>query len=139
VLWTQYAQDFIPKLKDYLLAQILGPSVDGTFSWEECSLLNFVNNCIYRHKAVQFNYTTYDVLCDQDSCNPRTSADIFCISEDAEDSHPYRYSCIIGVFHVHISTVEPMKSAICTFCGFAGLNWMQNSVGVAYMQGRCLV
>ena len=62
--------------------------------------LKLVNNWIYRHKVLQVNYTTYDSQHCQDSLNPRTHGDIMVLSQD--DSHPYWYAHIIGIFHAMV-------------------------------------
>ncbi|KAJ3833589.1 hypothetical protein F5878DRAFT_665520 [Lentinula raphanica] len=98
--------DFLPKLKDHILERLL-PGVarnETKFSEAERATVTFINNRIFRHKVVRLNYTTYDLHRNQDSCNPRTLADIMMLSGDSEtcDDHPYWFAQIIGIYHVNI-------------------------------------
>jgi hypothetical protein len=99
-------QDFVPWLKNHLLARLLKIDYNGDetdFKPEERNSFIFVNNRIYRHKVFRVNYTTYDLQREQDSLNPRTHADIMLLShEDEESAHPYWYARIIGVFHATV-------------------------------------
>lgn len=63
--------------------------------------LFIVNNRIYRHKILRINYTTYDVRRDQDSINPRTRSDIMVLANDEDNTHPYWYARVLGVFHAY--------------------------------------
>jgi hypothetical protein len=98
-------QDFLPQLKNHLLARIIGLNSAGEepemdFTSAERNTITFVNNRLYRHKVLRVNYTTYDLRREQDSLNPRTHADIMVLSHEDEDSvHPYWYAHIIGIFH----------------------------------------
>ncbi|KAJ3925142.1 MAG: hypothetical protein NXY57DRAFT_949196 [Lentinula lateritia] len=97
--------DFLPKLKNHILERILGVPDEGReFSDKERRTITIQNNRIYQHKVIRFNYTSYDMRRNQDSCNPQTHADIMLISGDAEDriQHPYWFARIIGVFHINI-------------------------------------
>ncbi|KAF8219306.1 hypothetical protein L208DRAFT_1126999, partial [Tricholoma matsutake] len=54
--------NFLPNLKDHLLSRLLGHifySDEHIYSDEEHSTIHFINNCIYRHKVIWINYTTY--------------------------------------------------------------------------------
>jgi len=107
-------QDFLPRLKNHLLARILEREYDGdeiTFTPAERNTLVFVNNRIYRHKVIRVNYTTYDLRRAQDSLNPRTHADVMVLSQEDEDGnpHPYWYARIIGVFHTLVQHVGPLS------------------------------
>ncbi|KAN0118275.1 hypothetical protein V8E52_005251 [Russula decolorans] len=85
--------NFLPRLKDHILAQILGQEFnrgDYEFTDEEQSCITFVHN---------------------HSMNPRTHADIMVLShgddEDEEKGHPYWYAHIIGIFYVNVRHVGP--------------------------------
>ncbi|KIO08814.1 hypothetical protein M404DRAFT_132918, partial [Pisolithus tinctorius Marx 270] len=70
--------------------------------------LIIIKNCLYKHKLLHVNYTTYDLCCMQDSVNPRTHPDIMVLSHEDEDNpHPYWYTCIIGIFHIEIQYNGP--------------------------------
>ncbi|KAG2029536.1 hypothetical protein BDR03DRAFT_825481, partial [Suillus americanus] len=100
--------EFLPRLKDHILARLLGHDYDGdevSFSSAQRSQLMLVNDRIYRHKVIRINYTTYDLRREQDSLNSRTHADIMVLSheDDEANGHPYWYARIIGVFHALVS------------------------------------
>lgn len=106
-------QNFLPQLKDHLLGRILGHSFDGDeipFSDDDRNTISFVNNKLYKHKVIRFNYTTYDMRRSQDSVNPRTHADIMVLSHEdpnTRDSHPYWYARVVGIFHAQVRHVGP--------------------------------
>ena len=100
-------QGFLPKLKDHILGRLIpGSKADDRgveFMPAQCNALHFINNCIYRHKVLRVNYTTYDLHRAQDSLNPCMHADVMVLShEDIENPHPYWYARIIRIFHVDI-------------------------------------
>ena len=100
-------QDFIPKLKDHLLSRIQGDEWRGDglqFQDEVRRDLHFVNNRMYNHKTIRFNYTTYDMRRDQDSVSPDTHADVMVIShkDDETNRHPYWYARVLRIFHVFV-------------------------------------
>jgi len=58
--------------------------------------------------VLRVNYTTYDVRRDQDSMNPRTSADVMVLSpETGRRAHPFWYARVLGVFHARILHTGP--------------------------------
>jgi len=76
---------------------------DNEFTPAQRNALAIINNCIYRHKVLRINYTTYDLRRAQDSLNPHTHSDIMVLShKDAENPHPYWYARIIRIFHVDV-------------------------------------
>jgi len=97
--------DFIPKLKDHLLSRILGDEWRGErFQFQDAERrdLYFVNNRLYNHQAIRFNYTTYDMRRDQDSVSPSTHPDVMVLSheDDGKTHHPYWYARVLLIFHV---------------------------------------
>lgn len=62
---------------------------------------------MYRHKTLRINYTSYDVLRQQDVLNPSTPQCFVllpAIHEPTEpDSHPFIYAKVIGVYHAKIT------------------------------------
>ena len=72
---------------------------------QECTTVSLLNNCIYQHKVLHINYTTYDIWCAQDSLNPWTHGNIMVLSheEDPKNAHPYWYTCIVGIFHTMVT------------------------------------
>jgi len=71
--------------------------------------LKLVNDRIYRHKVLRVNYTTYNARRSQDSLNPRTHGDIMVLSRD--DSHPYWYARIVGIFHAMVIQTGPKSKS----------------------------
>ncbi|KAF8802003.1 hypothetical protein BYT27DRAFT_7226594 [Phlegmacium glaucopus] len=108
-------KDFLPRLQDHLLGRILGHDFTGdeeTFTAAERSKISFANGHLYRHKVLRVNYTSYDLRRCQDSLNPRTHPDIMVLSHEDDDSHPYWYAKIIGIFHAivqHPSKPDPVS------------------------------
>ncbi|THU92496.1 hypothetical protein K435DRAFT_862405 [Dendrothele bispora CBS 962.96] len=91
---------FARKLKDHLLGRIFGE--EQLEYPEERQYLTIVDDRLYRHQLVRFNYTTYDVRRNQDSINPRSRPHVMCLSSESSDSaHPYVYARVCGVFHVN--------------------------------------
>ncbi|KAL0060744.1 hypothetical protein AAF712_012476 [Marasmius tenuissimus] len=88
-------RDFVPKLKDHLLHQILGPESKTEYTIDEHSKLNFTNDAIFAHKTVQFNYNTYNRQREQDFINSHLHPDIYTLLPDAvsnDSQHPYQYA-----------------------------------------------
>jgi hypothetical protein len=71
--------------------------------------LKLINGRIYRHRVLRINYTTYSVRRDQDSLNPRTHGDMMVLSGD--DTHPYWYARIVGIFHAMALQVGPKSKS----------------------------
>lgn len=78
------------------------------FTNKDRMTLKLVNDRIYRHKVLRVNYTTYNLRRDQDSLNPRTHSDIMVLSGD--DTQPYWYARIIGIFHAMVLQTGQSKS-----------------------------
>jgi len=99
-------QDFIPRLKDHLLARIRGIEYTGDefdFTDEDRDQISIANNKMYEHSVLRINYTTYDLRREQDSLNSRTHADIMVLSHETDETrHPYWYARIIRIFHVDV-------------------------------------
>lgn len=104
---TDGTQDFLPRLKNHLLARLLGHDYDGdelNFTVKERNTVVIEQDTIYRHKVLRINYTTYDLRRNHDSLNPHTrNADIMILApNDNEDPHPYWYGRILGIFHANV-------------------------------------
>lgn len=81
------------------------------YSQDEYDTIKFVDNTLYWHKPLHFNYTTYNLHRQQDSINPRTHLDIILLfheetTEDAE-THSYWHARVIGIFHVNVVHTSP--------------------------------
>jgi hypothetical protein len=109
---TDSSQGFLPRLKNHLLARLLGHEYDGDeldFTVKERNTVIIEQDTLYRHKVLRVNYTTYDLRRNQDSLNPRTrNADFMILApKDNEDTHPYWYGRILGIFHANVHHVGP--------------------------------
>ncbi|KAG2029778.1 hypothetical protein BDR03DRAFT_1017973 [Suillus americanus] len=110
---NQTVLDFIPRLKDHLLARLRGIEYTGDkldFTDEDCTQIIIANNKIYEHSVLWINYTTYDLRREQDSLNPCTHADVMVLSHENDDArHPYWYAQIIQIFHVDVWDCNDMS------------------------------
>ncbi|PPR05279.1 hypothetical protein CVT24_007887, partial [Panaeolus cyanescens] len=96
-------QDFIVNLKSHLLARILGTvNEDTTFTPQQLSCLELVQDSLYEHSILRVNYTTYDVRRSQDSINPRTHSDIITLSCNDDPTHPFSYAHVIRSYHADV-------------------------------------
>jgi len=118
--------------KDHLLGCLLGRDFDGDeshFTPQERNHLTFTNNCIYKHKILHVNYTTYDLRQMQDSLNPWTHANFMTLLYEDEGNgyrkHPYWYGWILGVFHAMVQYSGPGSCLVhlqhWSFCGYSGM------------------
>ena len=79
---------------------------------DPCRGVLFKNNCIYKHKLLRINYTTYDVRRAQDVVNPSTPhCDIMLladqaandrVSEEMAPPHQFLYARVLGIYHANI-------------------------------------
>ncbi|KAI0330872.1 hypothetical protein GY45DRAFT_1434397 [Cubamyces sp. BRFM 1775] len=100
--------EFVPSLRRHLVARLSGTQEDDVEeSWTDN--LDIQDDRIYCHKAVQFNYPTYDMRRAQDSINPRTHADIMVLSGDDDDS-PYWYARVVGAYHAVVRYTGPRST-----------------------------
>jgi hypothetical protein len=126
-------QNFVPKLKAHLLPRIkellqlekLSNELDsetqvpdGVAGCEMNSLQSgpnnhdvdavlFKNDCIYKHRLIRINYTTYDVRRDQDVINPGTSHNNIMLlsaqqNEADPEHHNFIYAHVLGIYHANI-------------------------------------
>ncbi|KAG8727267.1 hypothetical protein FRC10_006273, partial [Ceratobasidium sp. 414] len=111
-LWAdrQHCDDavklFILQLKRHLLACFLGSRDHPDFSDDKLGLIQLQKGRMYRHRTLRVNYTTYDVLRDQDVINPSTPhcfALLPAESAPGSEDHPYIYAKILGVYHARVS------------------------------------
>lgn len=115
-------QGFIPRLKVHLLGRLLGVDFEGEeieVSAEERDTVKILGSTIYSSKVLRVNYTTYDVMRDQDSMNPRTNCDVMVhTGETGSTAHRFWYARVLGVFHAQVlhtggsatnHSVQPME------------------------------
>ena len=97
-------QDFFPVLKDHLLGRMVETPESG-FTDQDRRKVLLHGNRIYCHKTLRINFTIYDCRRDEDTINPRTHSDVMVLAdkdEDAENTHPYWYARVIGIFHAMV-------------------------------------
>ncbi|ETW82718.1 hypothetical protein HETIRDRAFT_119492 [Heterobasidion irregulare TC 32-1] len=129
-----FLEEFLPRLRDYLLARLLGKIWDGdehSFTDAEGRQILFDNDHLYRHSTVQINYTTYDLRRAQDSINTHSHADIMLLSHeddgDATPPHPYWYARVIGIYHVFV--MHPTLSPEPRRLDFLWVRWFGRDMG----------
>ncbi|KAG9087801.1 hypothetical protein FRC06_002358 [Ceratobasidium sp. 370] len=76
---------FYPQLKRHLLTRVRGVADGTNFSESELAQLSFHQGRMYRHKTLHVNYTSYNVLRQQDP-----------------GAHPFVYAKVLGVYHAKI-------------------------------------
>ncbi|KAF8754162.1 hypothetical protein RHS01_06490 [Rhizoctonia solani] len=98
---------FIPQLKRYFLARFLGNRDHPKFNEQEILKVRFHQDRMYRHKTLRINYTSYDVLRQQDLLNPSTSNRFILLHAQSEDGstspHPFIYAKVLGIYHAQVS------------------------------------
>jgi hypothetical protein len=96
---------------------------------DDANCVFFNSDRIYEHYTLKINYTTYDVRREQDIINPHTShCDIMMLASDNDDddSHPYWYARVIGIFHVNvIYTGTGMLDYLPRRLDFLWVRWFQ--------------
>ncbi len=105
---TSRTQNFIPRLKNHLIARQLGIQDEDAVPEEYRRALKIRNDMFFRQKTISFNYTTYDMRRDQDTVNPRSHPDILLLtSQEDEDDFPFAYARVIGIFHAEVRYTGP--------------------------------
>jgi len=104
-------KDFLPKLRQHLLARMLGRDSDVEFhdhlTDEDRNRVCIVGNKIFSVKTLRVNYTTYDVRREQDTINPRTHPFIMVkTGETTKNAHPFWYAQVLGVYHASVFDVN---------------------------------
>ncbi|TRM55174.1 hypothetical protein BD626DRAFT_606624 [Schizophyllum amplum] len=120
-------RDFLPKLKEHLLGRLRGDTDQGLeYTSEQRNEIVFENDRIYKHKVIQFNYTTYDVRRKQEPLNPNSQADIYVLSSEDEE-HPYWYGRLLGVFHakVYDLAARQVNRCMAVEMQFAYVRWFR--------------
>ncbi|KAG9104782.1 hypothetical protein FRC07_009737 [Ceratobasidium sp. 392] len=102
---SSQAQDSAIKLKRHLLARIRGVPDGTTFSESELDQVKIQKGQMYHHNNLRVNYTSYDVLRQQDVLNAGTPhCFVMLPAETGNDSkaHPFVYAKVLGVYHARI-------------------------------------
>ena len=109
-------QNFLPHLRDHLLARMLGKEYNGDedgMSPADLRRLSIEKDRMYLHKVLRVNYTTYDMRRGQDSINPRTHPNIMLLAHEDDDEageHPFWYARVLSVFHVYVRLASSFLS-----------------------------
>ncbi|KAG9087929.1 hypothetical protein FRC06_002302 [Ceratobasidium sp. 370] len=97
---------FYPQLKRHLLGRVLGNPNRTDFSVAELAQLDFHKGRMYRHKTLRVNYTSYDVLRQQDVLNAATPHCFIMLPTESNEqepgAHPFIYAKVLGVYHANI-------------------------------------
>ena len=69
-----------------------------------------VNDCIYDHKMVCLNYTTYNMHHNYNIVGVSRYSNVIAVSKSfdpsshsSEDGHPFAYTCILDIYHADIT------------------------------------
>ncbi|QRV91939.1 hypothetical protein RhiJN_19957 [Ceratobasidium sp. AG-Ba] len=96
---------FLLQLKQHLLGRVLGTPDRQEFTTTDLAKIDFYKQRMYRHKTLRINYTSYDVLRQQDILNPSTP-NCFVVLANAPDrepdEHPFIYAKVLGVYHTNV-------------------------------------
>lgn len=96
-------QFFIPQLKRHILLRILGSRDHIDYHDRELDNLYIHRDRLYSHNTIHVNYTTYDVLWQQEVLNPKTSKHFIMLptefQQDSAYNHPFLYAKILGIYH----------------------------------------
>ena len=127
------AQNFLPKLKSHLLCRVQAMLEQETHAFDDfhCvpmasdpghsadldetthDFIFFKSDCIYHHKLLRFNFTTYAVRRKTDIVKPGMSqCNVMLISSDCADSsasnsHHFLYAQILGAYHANVVYTGP--------------------------------
>jgi hypothetical protein len=125
---------FLQKLREHLLPRIQAAHLQEAASFSEhpsvstpanlgssasvdgnaCDLVFFKKDCLYHHKLLRFNFTTYDVRRGTDIVNPGTSRCNVMLLADHEDGsagspnpHHFLYARVLGAYHANVIYTGP--------------------------------
>ncbi|KAG8733926.1 hypothetical protein FRC10_012061 [Ceratobasidium sp. 414] len=96
---------FYPQLKQHLLTRIQGIADGANFSESELVQLSFHQGQMYWHKTLHINYTSYDVLRQQDVLNAGTPNCFVMLPAETNGkpgAHPFVYAKVLGIYHTKI-------------------------------------
>jgi len=97
-------QDFIPNLKDHLLARILCRQHDQehpVFTDRERNEVHIVGKRLEQRFTMTVYHTTYDLRRGADKINMKGRPYVFALSRD-NPSHPYVYARVLGIYRVKV-------------------------------------
>ena len=124
MLYSPVHQDFIPSLKNHLLARILHCQYDqepATFTDHERNNVQIVSNRLEQRFTMTVYYTTYDLRRGADKINMKGRPYVMALSHD-DPSHPYVYARVLGVYRVKV--LHPTMAAP-TSMDVLWVHWLQ--------------
>ncbi|KAG9119749.1 hypothetical protein FRC07_005073 [Ceratobasidium sp. 392] len=102
---SSQAQDSAVKLKRHLLACIRGVPNGTTFSKPELDQVKLQYGQMYHHNTLRVNYTSYDILRQQDMLNAGTPHCFVMLPVETSNeskAHPFVYAKVLGVYHARV-------------------------------------
>lgn len=97
-------QDFIPKLKDHLLARILGRQYDPdppVFTDRDRNQVHIAGKRLEQRYTMTVYHTTYDLRRSSDKINLKGRPYVMALSH-GDPSHPYVYARVLGIYRVKV-------------------------------------
>ena len=91
------------KLKDHLLARVLGKQYDSEppiFTTKDRNTLYIRNNRLEQRYRMTIYYTTYNLQRSKDTINMKGRSHVMALSRDG--IHPYVYARVLGIFRVNV-------------------------------------
>ena len=98
-----FEQDFIPRLKDHLLACVLNRQYDTeppTFTAKDRNELYIAEDRLEQRYTLDDYYTTYDLRRGKDRVNMKNRSHVMALSQ--EETHPYTYAKVLGIFRLNV-------------------------------------
>ncbi|KAL0069911.1 hypothetical protein AAF712_002806 [Marasmius tenuissimus] len=125
-------QGFQAKLYQHLISHIL--DVDpASIPDNELYRLHFDGDRFYKHSRFRVHYTSYDCRRKQETIGFRRRPHIMMLG-DSDDSHPYLYARVIGIYHANVLYVggtNPTKHRMCRM-EFLFVRWFKFEEGYTW-------
>ncbi|KAF8834352.1 hypothetical protein BDN67DRAFT_985387 [Paxillus ammoniavirescens] len=98
-----------PAVKLHRMVDLNAPGDQPSPGLCKLSSIVFMGNQIYWHNLLHINYTPYDLCCKTEAVNPHTNhRNIMLLAHgDGPQSHPFCYTCVLGIFHANIIFTGP--------------------------------
>ena len=96
-------QEFVPNLKDHLLARILGKQYNSNppaFTSQDRNVLYIYNNRLKERCGMNIYYTTYDLQQGKDRVNMKGRSHVMTLSGDGV--HPYTHAQVLGIYRLSV-------------------------------------
>ena len=112
------------------------PLIISTFTETECMTITFIKNKIYQHKVMQVNYTTYDMIREQDSLNPWTHTNIMVLSQERSQMHIHTgMPALLGYTTPWFDTTAHLTQSQLNSSSFTGM--ASTLITQAALVGKC--